>query len=81
MYDTLRLVIDEPAAGKFFWSLVKPMHSNEKPMVVDFAMGPLSSAKAAQSAGDAALRRSNTAGCEPAVTWGGHFAETLPAEL
>lgn len=81
MKNTLELIIDEATPGHFFWTLVKPTQAGEKPLVVDFAMGPLPSREAAVAAGNASLQRNKTGGWEIPGRWGGQFAETVPADL
>jgi hypothetical protein len=81
MNKALELVIDEPTEGHFFWTLINMTRPGEKPLVVDFAMGPLPSRAAAVAAGNASLHRNKTGGWEVPGQWGGQFAETVPAQL
>ena len=81
MTNTFALVIDQPTPGKFTWSVIQPEAAGAKAIVVDFAMGPLPTETAAVAAGNAALKRINAAGSDPAGSWGGNFAETLPGSL
>lgn len=81
MSMTLELIIDEPTPGQFFWTLVRQVEAGVKPLVVDFAMGPLPSEKAALEAGDSCLLRNQSGTWGTPHSWTGQFAETLPMEL
>lgn len=68
MQDTLELIVDEATPGHFFWTLVKQYQADEKPFVVDFAMGPLPSRQSAIDAGNTSLIR-HRSGSWGAPTW------------
>jgi hypothetical protein len=70
MPDAHELIIDEQIAGHFFWTLVQQTQAGEKPLVIDFAMGPLPSKQAALDAGKACMMR-RTSG-----SWGASMAAT-----
>ncbi|MBC7603026.1 MAG: hypothetical protein H7255_10250 [Ramlibacter sp.] len=81
MSKTLELIIDEATPGLFSWTVVRQIETGVKPLVVDFAMGPLPSRKAALEAGNACLIRNQSGTWGAPLSWGGQFAETLPMDL
>lgn len=81
MSKTLDLIIEETIPGHFFWTLVRRAPAKETPFVVDFAMGPLPSKKAAIAAGNLAMQRASAGSSVGPTPWGGNYAETIPANL
>ena len=81
MSKTLDLIVEETIPGHFFWTLVRRAPAKETPFVVDFAMGPLPSKKAAIAAGNAAMQRASAASGAGQSAWNGNHAETVSANL
>lgn len=84
MKDELGLVIDEPIPGHFYWAL-SARDDTGASVVVDLALGPLPTPKAAIDAGAAALRchrrlkrHCNAPYSEYRADW---YAETVPMPL
>lgn len=85
----LELVVDEPIAGHFYWTIVSPGRLGELPRVIDYARGPLPTRSSALRIGASALRLQQTleadAGAKTMqllstlrVEWA---VETMPAPL
>ncbi len=53
----LRLIVDEPAPGSYFWALVESDDRGEAPHEVQSAEAPADSYEAALAAGTRALQR------------------------
>ena len=58
MYPSeIELIVDEPTPGHFYWLLQKQPEAARRPMVVDYAAGPMPTHSAAMMEGIAALQR------------------------
>ena len=53
----IKLVVDEPIAGHFYWMLMKPDERDGHPTLIDQAPAPMPSRSLAMMAGIAALQR------------------------
>lgn len=89
MKNDLELIVDEPIAGHFYWTILWRGQPGELPRVVDYARGPLPTNSTATRIGAAALRLQQTidagSGRERAkspsamrLEWA---VETMPASL
>lgn len=53
----IELIVDEAAPGHFYWLLQKQPDAAQRPIVVDYAAGPMPTHSAAMTHGIAALQR------------------------
>lgn len=66
MPQELELIVDEPIAGHYFWTVMRPGRPGEQPRVIDYARGPLPSRNVAADAGAAAMSLHLAASEKPA---------------
>ncbi|VTU24665.1 MULTISPECIES: hypothetical protein [unclassified Variovorax] len=85
MKNEFELIVDEPMAGLFFWTIVRPGRPDELEAIVDYACGPLPTRGLATDAGIAALRWHREVGADafeaPPVGHASAHAETVPGHL
>ena len=56
MHKELELIVDEPIAGHYYWTIARPGRPGELPFVVDYAQGPMPTRRLASRLGLTALR-------------------------
>jgi len=85
MKNKLELIVDEPMAGLFYWTIVRPGQPDELDAIVDYACGALPTHSLATDAGRAALRWHRDVGVDrheaPEVGRASAYAETVPGHL
>jgi hypothetical protein len=85
MNNEFELIVDEPMAGLFYWTIVRPGRPDELDAIVDYACGALPTHALATDAGLAALRWHRESGLDPRMApqigRASAYAETVPGHL
>ncbi|MGJ7511994.1 hypothetical protein [Variovorax sp. GT1P44] len=65
MTKELQLIVDQPSAGHFYWTIVDLNGHGDERTVVDYARGPLQTRAAAMVAGMTSLAQHQRSGIPP----------------